>query len=149
MARGRLFQKQNKFSEAIADGKKAIELQKGKLPRAHLLVGECQLASNKIGEAEQEFYLAAQEFGHEQSGELQYYKALVVEKKGDFLGALAGKAEALKLGYFDPPPLNVMSHPLLVRDKVFNSFQSVVAGEHFLCYGEFDQEQLKYFFESG
>ncbi|MBU6454810.1 MAG: tetratricopeptide repeat protein [Cyanobacteria bacterium REEB67] len=142
IARARIYQKLGLYDKAVADAQKAVELRRGRLPLAHMIIGECQLALKKIGEAELELNIALQEYGRTPSGEIQYYKALVLERKGDFLGSLPGKAAALQLGYMEPPAVTTLNREVLSVDKIFNLFSSVLVGDHFLCYGTFEKSKL-------
>jgi tetratricopeptide (TPR) repeat protein len=143
VARARVYQKQSQYEKAIVDARKAIELKKGKFPLAHLIIGESYLSLGKLGEADQEIFLAIEESGRVPSGEAQHYKALITERKGNFLGSLPDRALALQLGYIDPPPLTIIGREVLSSDKVFNGFTTIIAGDHFVCYSDLSKEKLE------
>ncbi|MBS1993301.1 MAG: tetratricopeptide repeat protein [Cyanobacteria bacterium SZAS LIN-3] len=143
VARARIYQKQGQFERAIADARKAQEINKSKFPLAHLIIGESMLARDKIGEAELEISLALQEGGNTPSGEAQHYRALIIERKGNILGGLQNRAAALQLGYVDPPPLTVVGREVLSPDKIAAAFASIVVSERFICYSDLDRQKVE------
>jgi len=143
VARARIYQKQEQYEKALADVKKAMELHKAKFPLAHLIAGECQLALGNLAEADREIGLAISESGRLASGEAQHYKALITERKGNFLGSLTERAMALQLGYADPPALTILGREVLSVDQVFNAFPSIVVSDHFVCYSDLSKEKLE------
>ena len=144
-ARARIFQKQNQFEKAIADAKKALEINKKKFPLAHLIEAECFLALSKIGEAELELNLAWQELGNTPSGEAHYYRSQIAERKGNLLAGLPERAAALQLGYTDPPSITVLGREVLSADKIANSLAAIVVSERFICYSDLGQDKVERF----
>lgn len=86
---GYVLSRRQKFEEAVAAYRKAIELKKGKFPEAHYNLGQALRLNNQPGEAEKEIHTAvqeAQQMNKRFPAALNAY-ALMLKSRGDLKGA--------------------------------------------------------------